>query len=305
MTGSASSYNLAVVHELLTAAFSAEELCRFCRDHPQFRDILDNFGPNYSLNQMADKVIDYCRIYRLFDELLEAIQEENPRQYDRFRDRLHAADSGTLSSPRTTSEPLPKRLLSRPIVWVVIAAVVLVGGYWLLIYDPSPEPPPVVALKTTHNRYVGAMGADRDWVLMAETEVIDDYEEFALRCQDDDTVVLQTWHRTAEGKPRYVTPLGADRDWVLIGETDAILDWEKFTFLNAHTGKEQRCLEVVESLKDDGEVMIALQTCHKNDGKHRLVTAMDGAWGWVLRAETTELKASERFTVILLRYALE
>jgi hypothetical protein len=149
------------------------------------------------------------------------------------------------------------------------------------------------------------MGADRGWVLMAETEAIGDYEAFTLLCQRYGTVVLQTWHKTAGGNPRYVTPLGADGDWLLIGESDGIGDWEEFTFLDADTGEARRCSEVVESLKDDGEVSAALQTVHTKDGKHRLFTAMDGAWGWVLRAETTELEANERFTVILLRDALE
>ena len=114
MTDNASSYNLAVVHELLTAAFSADELRRFCRDRQPFRDNLDNFGPNHSLNQMADEVIDYCRIYRLFDELLEAIEEENPRLYDRFRDHLRVRDSGTRSSRPIPSDPSPKGFFSRP-----------------------------------------------------------------------------------------------------------------------------------------------------------------------------------------------
>jgi len=34
---------------------------------------------------MVDRVIDYCQTHLLFDELLAAIEEVNPRQYERFR----------------------------------------------------------------------------------------------------------------------------------------------------------------------------------------------------------------------------
>jgi hypothetical protein len=146
----------------------------------------------------------------------------------------------------TVSGPV-KRFLSNPVVWIAIAALILLGGYWLFVYKP---PPPVVALKTAHNRYVTAIGADWDWVLRAETDVIDDYEKF--------------------------TPLDAD------------------------TGKRRPSSEVINSLKDDGEVRIALQTWHKKDGRNRLVTAMDAEWDWKLRAETNELRDSEEFIAILL-----
>jgi len=45
---------------------------------------------------------------------------------------------------------------------------------------------------------------------------------------------------------------------------------------------------------------VALQTYHKKDGKNRYVTAMDSAWDWVLRGETNELRASEKFTLLCL-----
>ncbi len=94
--------------------------------------------------------------------------------------------------------------------------------------------------------------------------------------------------------------MGADRDWVLMAETNILDNYEKFTLLDADTGEQQLCLKMVQSLKDDGEVRIALQTWHEKEGEHRLVTAMDAEWGWKLRAETNELRASEKFTVILL-----
>jgi hypothetical protein len=299
MTDTVSSYNLAVIHDLLTAAFSAEELRRFCQGHALFQPIIANFGPNHSLNQMADEVVDYCRTYHLWDELLEAIEEKNPRQYDRFRDSLRVSSSSVHSapSPPVPSLPIIKGLVSRPVVWLVLAALILSGGYWLFVRGRSLR----VALRTAHDKYVTAMGADRGWEIVAETRVIDDYEEFTLRCQDDGTIVLQTCHRTEEDNHRYVTAMGEDWDWVLLGETDVILDWEKFTFLDASTGEPRPCVEVIQSLKDEGEVSVAFQTWHEKDGNHRLVTAMGADWDWVLRAETNELKASEKFALVLLR----
>jgi hypothetical protein len=187
-----------------------------------------------------------------------------------------------------------KDFLSNRIVWLVIAVMILLGVY-LLIPDREVR----VAFKTAHNKYVTAMGADRDWVLMAETDTRDDFEEFTLLCQGNGKIALQTWHEK-EGKNRYVTAMGADQDWVLKAETNVLDDYEEFTLLDADTGEQRPCLEMVEALKDDGEVRIAFQTWHKKEGKNRLVTAMDAEWGWKLRAETNELRASEKFTVILL-----
>jgi hypothetical protein len=194
-----------------------------------------------------------------------------------------------------------KDFLSKPVVWLVVAALLLLGGY--LIVDrmiDDHDGKVKVAFKTAHNRYVSAMGADHDWLLMAQASVIDDYEEFTLLCQDYGKVALQTWHKDDEGKNRYVTAMGADWDWLLRAETNVLDDYEKFTLLDADTGEQRPCLEVVESLKDDGEARIALQTWHKKEDKNRLVTAMDVNWDWKLRAETNELRASEKFTVTLI-----
>jgi hypothetical protein len=144
------------------------------------------------------------------------------------------------------------------------------------------------------------MGADRDWLLRAGTDKIGLYEEFTLLCRDNGKIALQTNHKTEDGKPRYVTPLGADFDWRLIAKTDTILLWEEFTLLDVDTGQRRPCLEVIELLRNDGQATVAFQTWHTKEGKNRLVTAMDAGWDWILRAETNELKASEKFTMMLL-----
>jgi hypothetical protein len=183
-----------------------------------------------------------------------------------------------------------KEFLSNRIVWLIISGLALLSIY--LFIDRDREV--IVAIKSAHSRYVTAMGSDRDWMLMAEAERIDDFEVFRMLCLDDGKVAFQTFH-TKDGKNRYVSAMGADWDWILRAETNVLDNFEKFTLLNVNTGEQRQCQEVVESLIDNGEVNIALQTWH-----NRLVTAMDAEWDWKLRAETNELRASEIFTLILL-----
>ena len=87
--GDRDHYNLDAIRQLLLAAFTAEELGRFCQDRPTFRPILVNFGPKYNLNDMVDEILFYCEPHGLFDQLVVAVREINPRQYARFEDLLH------------------------------------------------------------------------------------------------------------------------------------------------------------------------------------------------------------------------
>ncbi len=158
---------------------------------------------------------------------------------------------------------------------------------------PTGAPPPphkTVAFKTFHDRFVTAMGADRDWVLRAETRQISDWEKFTLICLDNGKVALTTSHG------RYVTAMNDQPgfDWELRGETNVLSDWEKFTVIDPDTEEQLTCMRVFELL-EQGEVRIALQTYH-----NRYVTAMNDEPGrdWKLRGETNELRDWEKFTVI-------
>ena len=81
---SASQYNTAAIRGLLLAAFTPEELGRFCQDHPTLCPIIDRFGPSYGLDDMADEVITYCQKHALIDELVAEVKDHNPKQYARF-----------------------------------------------------------------------------------------------------------------------------------------------------------------------------------------------------------------------------
>lgn len=148
----------------------------------------------------------------------------------------------------------------------------------------------LVALITFHGRYVTAMGADRDWVIRAETTKLKDWEKLTLLCLDNGKVALKTHH------DRYVTAMGADRDWVLRAETAELKDWEKFTLVEADTGEQLPCLEAFKLFGQDS-VRIAFKTHHD-----RYVTAMDDqpGWDWELRAETRTLSDWEKFELVLL-----
>jgi len=91
MTHSVSEYSIATVRELLLAAFSAEELRRFCHDRPSFRPVVTRFGPGQGLDDMVEEVITYCETRLLWDELLAEVQRANPRQYERFAPKLIVA----------------------------------------------------------------------------------------------------------------------------------------------------------------------------------------------------------------------
>lgn len=81
-------YDLAAIRQLLTAAFTPQSLRRFCQDRPIFRPVVADFGSSSGLNEMVDRVIDYCEPQLLFGELLAEVKNENPRQYARFESLL-------------------------------------------------------------------------------------------------------------------------------------------------------------------------------------------------------------------------
>jgi hypothetical protein len=77
---------MAAVRRLLTEAFTAAELRRFCQDRPVLRPVVASFGPGQGLADMADRLIDFVRVRLLWSELLAAVAAERPRQYERFLD---------------------------------------------------------------------------------------------------------------------------------------------------------------------------------------------------------------------------
>jgi formylglycine-generating enzyme required for sulfatase activity len=84
MSSDASDHNLKAIRQLLLAAFTPEELRRFCYDRPTFRPVVKRFGPKSNQEDMVDELIIYCDTRLLFDELLAEVQPERSRQYAFF-----------------------------------------------------------------------------------------------------------------------------------------------------------------------------------------------------------------------------
>lgn len=83
---------IAPIRRLLLAAFTPATLRRFCQGRPWFQPVVAEFGPGHGLDDMVDKVIDYCQCQILFDELLAEIEHVNPNQYRVFESVLNSQE---------------------------------------------------------------------------------------------------------------------------------------------------------------------------------------------------------------------
>jgi len=95
---------VAAIRNLLLAAFTPEDLRRFCQNQPAFRPLIASFSSGHGLDDMIDRVIDYCRTKLMWDELLAEVARVNPRQYARFESSLrgYGVDGSTgTHSPRS------------------------------------------------------------------------------------------------------------------------------------------------------------------------------------------------------------
>ncbi|MEJ2733369.1 MAG: CHAT domain-containing protein [Anaerolineae bacterium] len=107
MTSDTQQYDIAKIRQLLLAAFTAEDLRRFCYYRPTFRPIVDELSPSHGLAAMVDKVIAYCETHLLLDELLAGVREVNPRQYARFEPQLRRSTHRPPASTTPVPGPMP------------------------------------------------------------------------------------------------------------------------------------------------------------------------------------------------------
>jgi DNA-binding response OmpR family regulator len=82
-------YNLAAIFGLITEAFTARDLRRFCRERDSFRPVLSDVSPESSLTELGDALVEFCEKKVLLSELLAEIQAVNPRQFEEFRSDLY------------------------------------------------------------------------------------------------------------------------------------------------------------------------------------------------------------------------
>ena len=117
MSNGAQAYNTAAIRQLLLAAFTAEDLRRFCYDRPTFRPVVSRFGPGHGLDDMVDELITYCENYLLFPELLAELKQHNPRQYARFIEPELSRDEPTPPSlqPALSASDRDSLIITSPI----------------------------------------------------------------------------------------------------------------------------------------------------------------------------------------------
>jgi formylglycine-generating enzyme required for sulfatase activity len=116
MSNEAQEYDIATIRQLLLAAFTPEDLRRFCYDRPTFRPVVNRFGRPYRLDDMADELIIYSDKYCYLDELLAELAQHNPRQYARFIEPELSQDqpSSPISQILTISSPISLLLVRVP-----------------------------------------------------------------------------------------------------------------------------------------------------------------------------------------------
>jgi formylglycine-generating enzyme required for sulfatase activity len=116
MTRDTQKHNMATIRQLLLAAFTPEELRRFCFDHPTFRPVVNRFGPGHGLDDMVDEIITHCESQFLLPELLAELKALHPRQYARFIEPDLPEDQPAQPTPEilTLSSPISLHLVRVP-----------------------------------------------------------------------------------------------------------------------------------------------------------------------------------------------
>jgi len=90
---SSTKYNTAAIRTLLAESFEDEDLRAFVFDYfrPLYKQLQLADPPlntNLPKSMMIQSLIEYVDDHRLFDQLLDAIAQQKPRHYDRFRSQL-------------------------------------------------------------------------------------------------------------------------------------------------------------------------------------------------------------------------
>ena len=141
-------YNISAIRDLLLAAFSAETLVRFCQDRSAFRPVIDEFSPGHGLADMVDEIVTFCEKQWLWDDLLREVEQENPRQFAAFQDRIREEEPETAPTPAPPRAEWPWQSPMPTWFWPAVGgvAVVLVVILALVFWPRRKEPPPEVVV---------------------------------------------------------------------------------------------------------------------------------------------------------------
>lgn len=184
MTNNVSSYDIAKIRELLLAAFTANELRKFCQDRPTFRPVVDRFGPGLGLDDMVSHVIEFCETRLLFEKLLVEVKEVNPRQYARFEEHFQLSDAKPLpqegGSKKSTRRGWLIGIAAVAVILVLVVAVIYYFG-WM---RPTPQSPTPMVTSTPTPTYAITASTDSETLL-----ALIDAEEQAVLNEDIELVM--------------------------------------------------------------------------------------------------------------------
>jgi len=110
-------YNLPAIRDLLTSAFSSEELTELLYD--EFPHVYEDVASGMSKSQKIVRLIEYCERRLLMPKLLMAVRQYNPAQYFQYEKQLFLEEpsSETIDERVAQVAPLKKtRLLGNPYV---------------------------------------------------------------------------------------------------------------------------------------------------------------------------------------------
>jgi hypothetical protein len=146
MSDEGRSYDFRKLRELLVEGFTRDTLASFCLVYPRFRPALDGLGANYSKAELVDAVMEYCGTQLLWEELLDGVKKENPRQYERLGPYRLPSPPPPSPPPPLPPPPEERRLTPKVLVPAAIGVLVL-AGLFLALYAVSQwqadGPPPV------------------------------------------------------------------------------------------------------------------------------------------------------------------
>ena len=96
-------WNTEAMRELLSAAFSDEEITTLCFDH--FRAVYEDFSVGMSKSAKIQRLVEYCDRHNQMGALANQVQARNPTQYERIASDLRRGSlKGDKNGP-PSSEP--------------------------------------------------------------------------------------------------------------------------------------------------------------------------------------------------------
>jgi hypothetical protein len=101
------SYDLAVIRNLLLAAFTADDLRRLVlyTSSSALRPLIHEFSSGDGLTTMVEKTTTYCHKQDCLPELLVEVREANPRQYAHFESQLSTVGTATQTTSASATRP--------------------------------------------------------------------------------------------------------------------------------------------------------------------------------------------------------